>query len=217
MDIELLKQIDAYVLRTSPVVVVPRAEPLAPLTEPGHRYLVGEGGLYMEFRRVWCHGTVLLAASGLALPFGQVKAPQFELTCGRLPGAQIRRFVERARAVYPLETAAWITWNEHALPHQDPWALIDLPASSASGDHVTFERPLLAPGQHLVLDIHSHGRHAAYFSKQDDEDDKDQSVVKLAAVVGNLANPEMSSCMRLCAQGFYQPIGGLNEVRLSDL
>lgn len=62
-----------------------------------------------------------------------------------------------------------------------------------------------------MLDIHSHGRLPAFFSGTDDEDDSDVSVVKIAAVLGNL-DGAVSTTMRLCACGAFQHIGELNEI-----
>jgi hypothetical protein len=189
-----LERLDAFVQQTTPVVVATHARAVADLESAGHRYIVAADGVYAQFRRAWCRGAVGI-----------------NLACGRIPRSLFDQFVEVARERCPLEVAAWITWREGATTRESAWTLRTLNTLTASGGHVRFDRPTLDSGEHLVIDIHSHGLHDAHFSDTDDADDADVSIVKIAAVVGHLST-EVTSVMRLCAAGAHQYVGEIDEI-----
>jgi PRTRC genetic system protein A len=206
MTPELLARVDAYVAQTTPVLTVPKAAPLDKLAIPGHRYLVAEGGMYVEYMRPWCRGVMRTAESTLSLPFGAVK-PCFELLCGPLPRHLVAKFLLVAREHFPVEVAAWITWDATRAGTDEAWDLRILNERSAGTAHVHFERPLLPPDVHLVIDLHSHGRHGAGFSLEDDDDDRKASEVKLAGVFGNVDRDQPTVARRLCVLGTFHPFG----------
>jgi PRTRC genetic system protein A len=67
--------------------------------------------------------------------------------------------------------------------------------------HVKTILPILAEGEHMVLDIHSHGRFPAGFSPVDDKDDRGEN--KVAFVVGNLDKETVTMDSRLCLEGLF--------------
>jgi PRTRC genetic system protein A len=205
-----LERLDAFVQQTTPVVVATHARAVADLESAGHRYIVAADGVYAQFRRAWCRGAVQVSQAIAPLPFGR-QAVGINLACGRIPRSLFDQFVEVARERCPLEVAAWITWREGATTRESAWTLRTLNTLTASGGHVRFDRPTLDSGEHLVIDIHSHGLHDAHFSDTDDADDADVSIVKIAAVVGHLST-EVTSVMRLCAAGAHQYVGEIDEI-----
>lgn len=52
------------------------------------------------------------------------------------------------------------------------------------------------------MDCHSHGRHPAYFSSTDNQDDRHD--VKMALVIGNCDRSNPSVAARLCAKGLFE-------------
>lgn len=58
-------------------------------------------------------------------------------------------------------------------------------------------------GNSVILDIHSHGSMRAFFSKQ--QDDKDETGLKLYAVVGNLRETPIV-CLRAGVYGYFWPL-----------
>jgi len=141
------------------------------------------------------YGTVesVISVEGGAIPF-ELPERAFELATGRLH--------ER------LEWAGWITWNEEAGYEFLP--LIEWHVSAAS---VTYERPGLPEGTHLVLDLHSHPFDMPAFSSIDDKDDT--GGIHFSGVIsfpGETGEPELS--MRLCIEGYYFE---LTEVEIEAL
>ncbi len=57
----------------------------------------------------------------------------------------------------------------------------------------------------MVLDLHSHGLLDAFFSGTDNYDDG-RGEVKIAGVIGNLDQPEVTASFRLCANGVFVPL-----------
>lgn len=209
--IEMLRLADEYVARTTPVVVVPQAEPLAQLDGIGHRFLAAQDGMHVEFRRAWCHGIQQVAPSALQLPFGLVK-PSFKTTCGRPPQWLYEQFIAMARRALPNEVAAWFVWDERVSAEQ-AWSLVELSPISSSSNHIEFERVALEPGQHVVVDIHSHGRAKAFFSSTDDRNDAELRDVKISVVIGHLDRPVVSSVQRLCVLGAFINNGACHEIQ----
>lgn len=208
-----LQALDEFVQRTTPLLAATHAASLGDMADAGHRYVVSRDGLHVQFKRRWVRGSVLLAPCPAPLPFGPPPSAGPKLSCGPVPASLVREFLAEARRVAPVEVAGWIIWREPDGPScAGSWKLIVLRTLAASGGMVRFERPQLAAGEHLVVDIHSHGRHPAFFSAQDDADDADVSIVKFAVVLGQVMESTASTAVRFCACGAFINIGGLDEI-----
>ena len=60
----------------------------------------------------------------------------------------------------------------------------------------------LEAGEHVILDIHSHGTHPAFFSSEDNFDDsKYRGNLKNCYVLGNLDQPQLSYTHRWVSRG----------------
>ena len=191
---------DEILQSLTPLVPVPRFEPLSiDARGDGHRFLVAEDGLWVEVDLPWLFARARIASSAIALPFGTT-GTELRLKCGPLPKVELMHFIALAREASPDEIAAIITW------HRPSEAFTLKPVTHESGAaHVNWERPRLAEGEYLVADLHSHGRHPARFSAQDDRDDEGE--IKFSVVVGrcDTEGPEVAG--RLCLLGLYLPIG----------
>ncbi len=204
-----LNPIDRTLQTVTPTVMVPRHEAFVPLTTPGHRFLAAEDGLWIEIHRPWLYVRVPLATQDrVAMPYGKL-GHHVELGCGKIKWQPLIDFLRDAAATPHTEIAGGIIWNAAT----NAWRYERFVEISASGSHINYERPRLGEQEHLVVDMHSHGQHAAGFSGTDDQDDRGE--VKIALVVGKIdeqgENPALAT--RLCALGIYLPVdlGGLME------
>lgn len=199
--------IDVALQSVTPTYMVPRYAELEELNTSGQRILMGSNGVWLEVFRPWLYvRTQIAKALPIPVPYGEV-SPVLRMTCGKLPLALVSQFVEVARTRSPNECAAWIVWNEHS----KEWKFLMLEETSVSPGHVSFICPDLDEGEHLVVDLHSHGLTEAFFSRTDNKDDA--GAVKVSGVIGNLNKEEVTTAFRLCAGGvflklpFDSPIG----------
>lgn len=188
---------DIALQSTAPTLMVPLFGELDPIQGAGHRFLAARDGLWLDIKREWLELRIPLARQQMvAMPYGILDS-KIEFLFGKLPTALIQAFVTKAKQVAPDECAGWIVWN--AL--QGDFRLLMLENISAGLAHVTFHRPELEDHEHLVIDIHSHGKLKAFFSEEDNLDDAGE--VKISVVVGNLDQEEQTIRARLCAMGMF--------------
>ena len=190
---------DIALQSTMPTVMVPLFGTFEPLATPGNRILCAKDGIWIEARRpgIYARQPIALQDS-VAMPYGAV-TPALETGFANL-GETIRQFVEYAKQSMPNEVAMALIWDEStgALTGQ-----VLEPVSSSPG-HITYLRPDLTEGQHVVVDIHSHGSAPAFFSRTDNKDDRGD--LKIAIVVGNVDQPNPTVKARLCTLGRYLPL-----------
>lgn len=199
-----MHKLDEIIQAQFPVHVMPKYGRFELLQTTGHRYLLGQDGLKLEIRRPWLHAVVAIHGEPFAkLPYGECPDDSVELLCGPIPGEFSRRFFKQARESAPNECAAWIVWDEHSAK----WDYVALEATSATPEYVDVQRPALKDGAWLVMDFHSHGHAPAFFSPQDNKDDR--SEVKLAGVFGNVADAQPTLAMRACLMGAFADLGPL--------
>jgi PRTRC genetic system protein A len=192
MTTEPLDPRDAALLAHVPLVAVPKYTNFPPLAVSGHRYLAGADGLYLEVRRPWLHVCQYIAA--VDLPYGEVTNANEATFDHETLLSMVRQFGADARACMPHECAAIGVYDER----DGCFTYMPLRSLDASAGHVRYQRPPLAPHQHLAFDFHSHGAMPAFFSATDDADDRGE--VKVAVVVGRLESPSLCPAveMRLC-------------------
>ena len=204
MELKLLQQDmrdprDRILQTHVPTIMVPRYGDLPKLEANGHRYLIGETGLFIEVRRPWMHAILEVATDiDTRLPYSKVEfcgiTIQFDW---RLFCLLIEDFIVWARRKLPNEFGAWIVWKPSALGDQ-LW-LEPLGDVKATPGSLEFTRPRLDDDVHIICDIHSHGRLPAFFSATDDADDAGE--VKYSAVVGELHSDHPQCALRLCLPG----------------
>lgn len=190
--------LDALYQKLVPTITVPLFSPFEPLQTIGHRFLNAKDGLYLEIRNSWLYARIKESEARVPRPYGEV-GQCVEFLYGDAPNDLIAKFKEQARTAFPLETGAWITWTQSIGFRYHPTKVI-----SASGVHLNYAAPDLEEGETLVLDLHSHGKHSAFFSEDDNRDD--QFGVYFSGVVGKCADPVQDMAMRLCVMGMYLEI-----------
>lgn len=202
---------DQAILMAFPLLVVPRLGAIPTAENSGVRFVVGRAGIWREVNLPWVRARHLIADAQMELPYGDT-SEGVELLCGDIPTAAIKQFHEEAKAAAPTEIAAAILWNEET----GGWRYARRPALSAGVDHILFKEVAIGEGEHLVVDVHSHGHHPAFFSPMDDADD--HGTMRLSLVLGDLHQDTPSSAMRLCLAGLVRPAvmtaGGAVEVSL---
>lgn len=184
-----------------PAVMVPRYTEHERMTSVGKRILVASNGVWMEVNSPWLYACVRVAPNiAVSVPYGNVeRAVEFKF--GKLPKAMVEQFIAYARTRSPNECAAWVVWNERT----DEWHLRVLEETSVGRGHVDVILPILEEGEHLIIDIHSHGETKAFFSGTDNKDDFfDQ--YKVAGVVGNLNKEKVTTVFRLCLGELLLPL-----------
>jgi PRTRC genetic system protein A len=192
---------DSVLQRSFPTVMVPRREPVGPMASAGERLLVAENGVFLEISLPWISLVRRVASftAPIPIPYGSVEE-HTNLICGRVPEELIGEFVAMARAAYPNETGSWIVWSTRT--HQ--FRLLPVVILSQSSGSLKYDRPERHDDEALIIDCHSHGRHPAYFSSTDNEDDKHD--IKFSLVVGNCASHVPSFAFRLCAKGIFEEV-----------
>lgn len=204
---EAMANMDKATLQAFPLIVASRSGELPEATQNGMRFIVGYKGVWRAIDLPWVRVVHQVAESKLRLPYGHVEE-LVEFRCGPLPGDHIRQFVAEAREAGPTEIAAALIWNEHT----SQWRYARREAISASELRIDYREVTLEAGEHLVVDIHSHGSAAALFSATDNEDDA--GAMRVSLVLGNLDRQQPSSQMRLCMNGFFQALVVGDEGRM---
>jgi len=193
-----MSNMDEALLKAFPLLPASASGQQQPAADFGTRYLVGRYGVSREVTLPWIRACQLIAPSALTLPYGVVP-DAVEFRCGPIPGAVVREFVADAKSAYPLEIAGVFLWNEA----EDNWRYARREATTASGSHIEYEEVRAGDGEHIVVDVHSHGLHTAFFSAEDDADDA--GAMKVSLVLGNLDQERPTSKMRLCMAGLVRP------------
>lgn len=168
----------------------------------GRGLAVGRDGVMLIFRRPWLEVDVLVtAAMDAPIPYGSVGNPLAGLRCGLIPHEHLETILDHFRAALPNEASAFVIWNEATGAFT-----VELPeVDEASPSRIVFQYPALPLGSHLVCDVHSHGRGAAFFSATDDDDDAHST--KIALVIGRLDHPDgPTMASRLCVSGMFLPM-----------
>ena len=94
-------------------------------------------------------------------------------------------------AQLPNEVAAAMVWNSTL----DEWRLAARESITANGGYVSYREVELQDGEELIVDLHSHGHHPAYFSEIDNNDDFGS--IKIAAVMGCVGSESTEIVARL--------------------
>lgn len=191
--------VDDAILKTFPLLSVPASGQPAGATENGTRYLVACDGLWREINLPWIRLVHHVGPCVVKLPYGQSE-PSIDFKCGAVPVELIRAFGEEAVLRAPLEIAAAVVWNERT----GDWRLAWRHAREASASHIAYDEVRIEDDEHIVIDVHSHGHHPAFFSREDNDDDFGS--MKLSLVVGSCNQPARTSRMRLCMAGFAVPV-----------
>jgi PRTRC genetic system protein A len=200
----MLNAKDTLLMSQFPTLMVPRFEPLSPCETHKTRLLMANDGLYIETVQPW--GRIvsnLWQSHPRTLPYGKVQEyDSFAAIFARPDVRQILSGVVREEAARyadsDLEWASWVIWSrEGGFRYQE------LSLQETTVSRVRLDRYQLADGEHLVVDIHSHGRLPPFFSPIDDKDDA--GGVKISVVLGSYDAEcrRFAYRVRYCVEGFF--------------
>ncbi len=195
-----MNTIDAALQSATPTIMVPRYAKQVELTTPGHRILMAENGVWLEVCRAWFYTRIQISPTlPVPVPYGSVSETK-RFGFGKIPKALVTQFIEEAKIRCPNECAAWIVWNAQTLT----WQLLMLEEVFVGPEHARVNLPILEEDEFMILDLHSHALHPAYFSEQDDKDDSGEC--KIAGVIGNLNQEVVTTAFRFCVDGLFQTL-----------
>lgn len=186
---------DCALLGQTPALMMPRFGDLPDLGENERRYVLAHDGVYLQARSPVMQVCLRMTKTACCLPFG-VLQEKVLLTGGLMPAGILADLSARAVAASPKEWAAFVVWD--GAKHR----VVEPEKISYSGSHISYLRPTDEQAGTVVLDIHSHGEHEAFFSATDDRSDLDG--VYFACVLGNCKSAERVNLVsRIVVDGFY--------------
>lgn len=188
-------QADEALQAHTQAVMVPVFGDFEAMERPGHRFLLARDGLWLEARRRWINLLWPIAQSRkVPIPAGELQAGVKTVLDSRL-WEFIETFKGMGRATHPVETGAVVIWNETT----GNMSLVPTETVRASVGGLTEKWPSLRQGEHVVMDLHSHGPFDASFSETDRKDTGAEVV--FACVVGKLDQDEPEVNLSLFACG----------------
>ena len=193
-----LNRLDRLAFEATPVITVPRYSPLPALQIGQRRYLVASDGVYIEARSRALHACVQMAGWVAPTPFGEI-VPFAKPVAGPIPPPMLQRFMALAAAASPAEAAALIVLRHGR------YELIHPGGQQAGVGRISYSTRGIDPLDVLV-DMHSHGRMAAFFSTQDDADDlANPSPCFFAMVFGRVDSCRQQIECRTVVNGWAAP------------
>jgi PRTRC genetic system protein A len=173
---------------------------LEDLTEDGDRLLLASNGIFMEVRRPWVHASVRIAAPlPVAVPWGKATGLH-ETHLRNAPTASIAASSSALQGRFH----HWSVLRFSPGERMGTWKLRILESEIATDSYLKFVRPALDEGEHFVVDVHSHGKYDAKFSKTDDIQDSNGEL-KIAGVYGFVSKPRPLVSWRFCNNGLLSP------------
>lgn len=188
---------DQALLGATPMLMAPRFGEL-PAVSPGQlRYVAASDGVYLQAASHALSACVRVTEG--RFPYGTLK-PYLRLLAGPIPREIELQAIARARAHAPLE------WAGLVILEAGGYRLWEPEGARASNARITYDTSGVDPLS-VVLDLHSHGDGAAFFSSQDDSDDTAMPIpCLLTGVIGHCRGPAPSRCLRLVAGGAFHAL-----------
>ena len=184
-------QLDQITVKNFPLIAAPQSDVVETPSKAGIRYVVARNGLWRAIDKSWLSALTPVALDPDAvIPYGRV-AQTVKFLCGMPPASLWREFAAVAKTALPNEVAVAMVWNSMT----DCWRLAVRESIEANGGYVHYQEAELNEDEEMVVDIHSHGHHPAFFSKTDDSDDFGS--IKVAAVLGRVGTVAAQLVARL--------------------
>ena len=155
----------------------------------GFDYVLGAGGLYVQSESANLTARILVAPAevrGLATVSEKVT-----LTHGLIPAHLFELGLSWLLAAPGTERFFAVRWDG------DAYRLV-VPPQSGTGSSLTYWPP-----RGVIAEFHSHGRHRAFFSATDDNDEQG---FRVYGVVGRLDTAQPELALRLGIYGHFAPL-----------
>ncbi len=190
---------DDALQRSCPTVAAPRFGPLPEMAN-GQRVIVAANGVFLQTRLDWLDYTMRIAEVGQSppLPYGVVRQ-RMDFAFGVIPVRLLNAFISAGRAELPNEVAGGLIYSRSSRCLR--LQLYEALQTTPSG--IDYRMPLLADDESIAIDLHTHGRAAAFWSGTDNGDDRG---VKLAGVFGHLHRDRPSAVFRLAVNGHFKDL-----------
>lgn len=173
-----MNRLDTIIQKAFPTIVVPKYDDITPCESDRTRLLMGSDGLYIETMQRWGHLRKKLWDSKRKLPYGDVEEVDTFANIVTESWSILHQDIIPAAALYAEQGKEWA--GQIVL---SPLGLRYFPLNFISNEsEVTYELPKLCENEKYVIDVHSHGKMAPFFSPQDNEDDK--GGVRIRMVLG---------------------------------
>jgi len=195
-----MNDFDKAIVEAFPLVPAPKKEALDARDGSGIRFVVGSNGLAREVMLPFLRVVHMVSAfePTVKLPYGEVE-PVFESWFEGIPRELIREFKQAAVEALPNEVAGAFIWDSCT----NDWRFARRETITANGGYVSYREVKLEDMEHLVVDVHSHAAHPAFFSSTDDKDDRGS--MRFSLVLGNVDTPNVTSAFRLNLAGYTFP------------
>lgn len=187
-------EIDETLQKVFPLIAAPKVAELSE-SSAGMRFIAAADGLYREISLAWIRVIHRIATADIGLPYGTMDT-RVHLSCSKVPGELWKAFRRDAVNAMPNEMAAALIWNAN----NDEWRYAMRQATAVAHDAVHYRGEVeLQDGEQVVVDLHSHAKYPAFFSKEDDSDDC--GTMRFSGVLGNVATDRPSFELRLNMPG----------------
>lgn len=190
---------DAALQESCPTVIVPRYSDFVKSETIGDRLLIASNGVFIEVTRKWCYFIRDVGDLTVTVPYGKMNE-RTQFLMSRIPRHLLREFNELAKRTPFVEVGASIFWHEET----GVFRLAKSESIVASSSFLEYKIATMSPGEHLLVDCHSHADGPAFFSETDDADDLHS--VKFSYVAGDCNKTILSTVMRLCVKGIFTTI-----------
>lgn len=190
---------DIALQASCPIVAAPRFGPLPDMPN-GQRLIAGAGGLYVQVKLDWldCIECLTPGGLGIPLPYGEV-GEHLRFSFGVLPIRLIESFIDAARLRLPNEAAGALIYSRST----GALRLALCQPVRASPARIEYRVPAMAADESLAVDLHTHGAGPAFWSADDDRDDRG---IKVAGVFGHLHCSKPSAEFRLAINGRFRAL-----------
>jgi len=190
---------DAALQAACPVLAAPRFGALPDMPN-GQRLIAGAGSLYVQIKLDWLDCIHCLTPAGLdmPLPYGEV-GERLNFSFGVLPIRLIESFIDAGRRGLPDEVAGALIYSRRTRALR----LAPCTPVRASPVRIDYRVPAMAADETLAVDLHTHGAGPAFWSADDDRDDRG---IKVAGVLGRLDRPRPEAEFRLVLNGLFKPL-----------
>lgn len=158
---------DQIVFGETPTLMQPLHGEALPKPETGkHRFVIAGDGVYVEAINPVLEVRLPVAKSGIKLPYGQIGAVGVRLAHGQISRWILQDVCDKTLLCGEYEWAGLVVWDKIRMEY----SLYEPDTISFSTRHISY-RNVLPDEYELVMDLHSHGRMPACFSKTDDKSD----------------------------------------------
>ena len=155
----------------------------------GFDYVLGAGGIYVQSESAHLTARMLIAPAEVR---GLAPVPEkLELAHGPIPAHVFELGLGWMLAAPGTERFFAVRWDG------DAYRLV-VPPQEGTGSSLTYRPP-----SGVVAEFHSHGRHRAFFSATDDQDEQG---FRVYGVVGRLDTLELELTLRVGIYGHFAPL-----------